>query len=449
LPYFYHCPENETLFMEFKKNLLCIAFILAAGTLAFAQPATAQKPVSVKILVDSLDRALHRIYIFPDKSKVMGDYIKEQLRKGAYRDITDPKQLAGRLGSDLQAAHKDGHLRIHYDPGFTARAAASRQSGPPDMEEALRQSREENFSFKKLEILDGNIGYVEFQGFNGFVDEAKPTISAAFGFLANTNAIIIDLRRNGGGSPPMVKYIASYFYKERTRLNDIYERRRNKTMEFWAEPEAAGNMKLSMPLYILTSKHTFSAAEDFSYAMQVNKRATIVGDTTGGGAHPTGPVDVGQGFVIDIPFARSINHITKTDWEGTGVLPDVAVTADRSLATAQALALNAQLADAKTDAQKKQIGWSLNALKAHGYDKTVDVAMLRKYAGEYGRFSISLKDDQLSLHDNKRVFSLLPITGSVFLAADWLQVEFITRDDGKVAMKFIGKSWEDIYEKMK
>jgi retinol-binding protein 3 len=435
-----------------KYTLMCIMMCVASLNNALAQSAVGKsKPVSVKILIDSLDRALYRTYIFPDKSQVMGNYLKSQLKKGAYKNISDPKLLADKIGGDLQAAHKDGHLRIHYDPEFSARGSAQQKnSGPPDLTEAIKHAKQENFSFRKVEVLDGNIGYVVFQGFNGFIEEAKPTLTAAFRFVSNTNAVIIDLRNNGGGSPWMVKQICSYFYQERTRLNDIYERRANKTMEFWAEPEVAESMKLSMPLYILTSKHTFSAAEDFTYAMQVNKRAIIVGETTGGGAHPTGPVDIGQGFVIDIPFARSINHITQTDWEGTGVVPDIAVAADEALRKAHTLALEAQLATAVTAENKKQVQWSLRALMAHDYTTTHN-AIYETYAGEYGKFSITLKDAKLYLHDfNGRTFLLKPIEGSQFLATDWLQAEFLTSASGSISLKLLGKpGWEDIYERTK
>jgi hypothetical protein len=431
---------------------LCLLVCITILHDTFAQSVQGKsKPVSVKILIDSLNKALDRTYIFPDKSQIMATYLKSQLKKGVYKSIADPELLADKIGGDLQAAHKDGHLRIHYDPEFTERAAAQQKnSGPPDLADAIRRTKEENFSFRKVEILDGNIGYVLFQGFNGFIEEAKPTLNAAFRFVSNTDAVIIDLRNNGGGSPWMVKQICSYFYQERTRLNDIYERKQNKTMEFWAEPELADTMKLSMPLYILTSKHTFSAAEDFTYAMQVNKRATIVGETTGGGAHPTGPVDVGQGFVVDIPFARSINHITKTDWEGTGVVPDIAVEADQALLKAHALALQRQLNTATSEEKKKQIGWSIRALKAHEYTSTNNT--YTSYTGTYGdKFNITMKDEKLYLHDfTGRTFLMKPIEGSLFLVADWLQAEFITSTAGGVSLKLIGKpGWEDIYERTK
>jgi hypothetical protein len=436
-----------------KSATILFVILLSMMSPAVAQQATSpsNKPVSVKVLVDSLDKALYRTYIFPEKSKLMSDYIKSQLKKGIYKNIKDPQQLADKIASDLQFVHKDGHLRMHYDPEFSAKMTEqSKQAGPPDETAAIKRTKEENFSFRKVEILDGNIGYVQFQGFSGFIEEAKPTLSAAFRFVANTNAIIIDLRKNGGGSPWMVKQIASYFYQERTRLNDIYERRGDKTMEFWAEPELADTMKLSMPVYILTSKNTFSAAEDFTYAMQVNKRAVIVGETTGGGAHPTGPVDIGQGFIMDIPFARSINHITKTDWEGTGVVPDVAVSAEQALLKAQSLALDVQLTEAKTEETKRQIRWSINALKAHDYDQTVDATSFPSYIGEYGKFNIVLKENQLYLNDFLgRTFRLRPIGGALFLADDWLQVEFLSSAN-VISLKLLGKpGWEDIYQRTK
>lgn len=437
-----------------KINLTLFLYFFIAITILWAQSSSQRKDnaITSEILIDSLTNALDRIYIFPEKSKLMGDHLKRLSKKGEYKNINDPELLAERISRDIQAVHRDGHLRIHYDPEFSARIQKAPQLElPQDRQEEVNRAKAENFSFKKLEILNGNIGYIQFQGFIGFIEEAKPTITAAFRFLSNTNAIIVDLRKNGGGSPWMVKQIASYFYQERTRLNDIYERRNNKTMEFYAEPEAAENMRLAMPVYILTSKNTFSAAEDFTYAMQVNKRAMIIGDTTGGGAHPTGPVNIGQGFVVDIPFARSINHITKTDWEGTGVLPDVPVAADQALVTAQKLALEAQLTKAKTPEQKKQIGWLIEALNVHDYDNTVNVQALKKYTGVYGQFSISIKEGQFYLHDfHGRTFNLKPISGTLFLADDWLQVEFVLERENSLAIKLLGKAgWEDVYAKTK
>lgn len=249
----------------------------------------------------------------------------------------------------------------------------------------------------------------------------------------------------------MVRQIASYFVSERTRLNDIYDRRANKTMEFWADPAEAENMKLAMPLYILTSKGTFSGAEDFTYAMQVNKRAVIVGETTGGGAHPTGPVWVGLGYVIDVPFARSINYITKTDWEGTGVIPDVSVSQDKALIKAQELILTDRAKAASNGGARMQAQWLIDALHAHDYDATISEANLAPCVGDYDRFKIRMTSGKLYLHDHLgRTFLMMPIDANHFLASDWLQLKFTIKEGVASEMVLSGKpGWVDVYERNK
>ncbi|HLF34450.1 MAG TPA: S41 family peptidase [Cyclobacteriaceae bacterium] len=412
---------------------------------------TISEKFSAKVLIDSLNIALFNNYIFPEKSAEISAHLNKQLEKSVYQKFTDPRKLAEQIQSDINAVHRDGHLRINYNPDLQKELLKPlvEQSGIDSS--MLKNQIKTNFSFKRVEILGGNIGYVEFTGFSGFVEQAKPTISSAFRFLSNSDAIIIDLRKNGGGSPWMVKHIASYFVIEKTRLNDIYDRRAGKTGEFWADPEEADNMKLSMPLYILTGKHTFSAAEDFTYAMQVNKRALIVGDTTGGGAHPTGPVSLGQGFVADIPFARSINYITQKDWEGTGVMPDVPVAEDQALIKAQKIIFSERQAKAANEAQKKNFEWFLSALDAHDYDNTISDEVLESYAGEFDNFSTFVKDNRLYLNDFLgRTFLLKPISRNLFLGDDWFQVEFLS-ESGKVSgLKMLGKAgWEDIYPRTK
>jgi hypothetical protein len=430
------------------RNVLLTMIIFATPITIRAQESEAVPALSIKILIDSIDNALLKTYIFPEKSKQMAAYLKSQFKQGAYETLTDPKLIASHLERDLRTAHYDSHLRVHYDPGFAERHHPFPASIGMDSA-ALRWERYNNFSFKRLEVLNGNIGYVEFTAFSGMINEAKATISAAFRFLSNTKAIIIDLRKNSGGSPHMVKHVAAYLVQKQTRLNDIYDRRADKTMEFWADPVEADNAKLSMPVYILTSKQTFSAAEDLAYAMQVNQRAVIVGDTTGGGAHPTGPVYIGQGFVMDIPFARSINHITQTDWEGSGVLPDVPVVAEDALIRAQDEIFALQLAEAATEAQRNQIQWFRHALRARDYDFSLDKNLLSAYVGEYDQFSVTFKDNKLYLHDFiGRTFLMKPITRTLFLAEDWLQLEFISLDGKVVQMKMMGKpGWTNVHTK--
>jgi len=159
------------------------------------------------------------------------------------------------------------------------------------------------------------------------------------GFLAYSDAIIFDLRENGGGQPAMVTLIASYLFDEPTHLIDIYNRKENSTTQNWTLSYLPGPRLAKQPAFVLTSKRTFSGAEEFAFDLKHQKRAVIVGETTGGGAHPVSGHTVADYFMIGVPFAKSLDPVTKTNWEGTGVEPDVKVPAADALATAEKLAL--------------------------------------------------------------------------------------------------------------
>jgi hypothetical protein len=188
---------------------------------------------------------------------------------------------------------------------------------------------------RRVERLAGNVGYLELDGFLDAEAAAGPA-AAAMTFLANTDALIIDLRRNGGGSPHGVALLCSYLFdaEKPVHLNSLYWRRGNRTEEFWTRKDVAGPRYVGKDVYVLTSARTFSAAEEFTYNLQCLKRATVVGETTGGGAHPGGGFPLGEHFVMFVPTGRAINPITKTNWEGIGVKPDLAVPADKALEAA-------------------------------------------------------------------------------------------------------------------
>jgi retinol-binding protein 3 len=196
-----------------------------------------------------------------------------------------------------------------------------------------------NYGFRKLERLEGNVGYLELEGF--FPTElGAETAVAAMNFLANTDALIIDLRHNHGGGPAMVALICSYLFDpEPVHLNDLYFRPEDSTHQWWTLAYVPGKRYTGKDVYVLTSKETVSAAEEFTYNLKTRKRATIVGETTAGGANPGGPRRINDNFAIWVPSGRAINPVTKTNWEGTGVAPDVAVSSARALQTAHLAAL--------------------------------------------------------------------------------------------------------------
>jgi C-terminal processing protease CtpA/Prc len=190
----------------------------------------------------------------------------------------------------------------------------------------MRQmGRLDNFGIRRVERLDGNVGYLDLRRV-AVPANAGPAISAAMELVAGTYALIIDLRRNGGGSPEGVVFWCSYlFTEEPTHLNDIFHGDTGETRQFWALPYVPGTRYVDRPVYVLTSGRTFSGGEDFCYTLQAQGRAELIGETTGGGAHPTRGFPVSPAVHIGIPFARSVNPVTGTNWQGTGVVPDIAV----------------------------------------------------------------------------------------------------------------------------
>jgi C-terminal processing protease CtpA/Prc len=204
----------------------------------------------------------------------------------------------------------------------------------------MRQmGRLDNFGIRRVERLDGNIGYLDLRRMP-LPANAGPAIAAAMELVGGTYALIVDLRRNGGGSPDGVAVWCSYLLPEGpAHLNDIFSADTGETRQFWSLPYLPGGRYLDKPVYVLTSGRTFSGGEDLAYTLQALGRAEVIGETTGGGAHPTRPFPVSAAVHIAIPFARSVNPVTGTNWQGTGVIPDTPVPADEAYPAAYAKAL--------------------------------------------------------------------------------------------------------------
>ena len=231
--------------------------------------------------------------------------------------------------------------------------------------EHLARSRHLNFGFERVERLPGNIGYLDLRFFDA-PELGGATAAAAMSLLGNSDALIIDLRRNGGGSPEMVALVTSYLYPEgeRIHLNDLYWRPGDTTDQFWTQPYVSGPHLDGKAVYILTSSRTFSAAEDFCYNLKNLERATIVGENTGGGAHPGTMVRLSDHFEMFLATGRAINPVSKSNWEGTGVPADVACPADQALSVAHVTAIE-KLLEAATDPDDQQrLNMALDAVKA-------------------------------------------------------------------------------------
>jgi hypothetical protein len=286
-------------------------------------------------VIDGAISALDEFYVYPETAKKMEDALRAHQKKGDYDAVTDADAFAMMLTDNLQDVSHDKHLRVNFSPRVLPKDEAKRD---PAEDARMRANMERNnCAFEKVERFPSNVGYVKFNGFAP-PDVCGPTATAAMNFLGNVDAIIFDLRQNGGGDPAMVALISTYLFDEPTHLNDLYNRKEDKTTQFWTLPYVPGKRLAGKPVFVLTSKRTFSGAEEFTYNLKNLKRATIVGETTGGGAHPVDGHRIDDHFMIGVPFARAVNPISKTNWEGTGVDPDVKVPADQALDVAKKMA---------------------------------------------------------------------------------------------------------------
>jgi hypothetical protein len=279
-------------------------------------------------LIENAAKALDNFYVFPDVARKMSAALRSRQRHGAYQGMTDGEIFADQLTDDLLAVSRDKHLAVRFSP----------ETVPPDQPEqrpdtdpmVRRRLLASNCGFTSVEHLPPNIGYLKLDEF-GAAAVCTPAAIAAMTLLANSDALIIDLRDDHGGAPDMVALLCSYLFREPVHLDDLYNRGESTTRQSWTLPYVRGGTFIDKPVFVLTSGRTFSAAEEFAYDLHSLKRATLIGETTGGGAHAVAPHRLADHFFIEVPFGRFINPITGTDWEGVGVDPDVRVPAAEAL----------------------------------------------------------------------------------------------------------------------
>ncbi len=297
----------------------------------------ADEPVPPREIVQTAMAILRARYVFPERAGQAAAEIEARLATGEYDGLSEP-DLAERLTSQLYAVCADKHLGVH------AHSEPRRpRPRPADRDKARQEMRSigrlDNFGIHRVERLDGNVGYVDLHRV-AMPQNAGASIAAAMELVAGTYALIFDLRHNGGGSPDGVVFWCSYLFDgPGIHLNDIFEAETGATRQFWSVSYVPGSRYVDKPVYVLTSHETFSGGEDFAYTLQALGRAQLIGETTGGGAHPTGMRPLSATMAISVPFARSVNPITGTNWEGTGVVPEVSVAAAAAHDVAYGMAL--------------------------------------------------------------------------------------------------------------
>ena len=376
-------------------SMVC-TFFVNFSVFAEDQASTVDKKEQTEV-IEAISKQLQDNYIFPKVANKMATHIRKQHKKGKYKKLLKPKEFANQLTKDLLSISKDKHIRVMFNPEAIARQnqAVSAEEQETLRQNHIKQAKKNNFGFNEVKILNGNIGYLDLRSFSD-TSYASETAVAAMNFLSNTDSMIIDLRQNGGGSPAMIQLITSYLYDgEPVHLNNFYWRPTDLHTQTWTLPHVPGKRSPDTPVYVLTSNRTFSAAEEFSYNLKNLKRATLIGETTGGGAHPGDTVNATERFQVWVPSGRAINPITKTNWEGTGVEPHIQVDQTDALNTAQIKALEVLIENSTNKESKYTYEWALDTLKTKDLNIKLEPTVLDSYVGSYGPRVISKKGNQL------------------------------------------------------
>ncbi|MGF1459701.1 MAG: S41 family peptidase [Leptolyngbyaceae cyanobacterium] len=293
-----------------------------------------------KALLDAVIATLDQ-YVFPDVAQQLQAELCQRRDAGGYDDITDGPQCAELLTLQLQELSGDRQLKVHFSPQALPHLDPEQHPTPAELLAEEQQSRLRNFDINRVERLRGNIGYLELYGFEP-PEFAGQAIAAAMTLLSHTEALIIDIRHNRGGSPAMVTLLCSYLLPTypAVHLNDLYWRPDDTTRQWWTVAHVEAPRYLDKPVYVLTSQETFSAAEEFAYNLQTLQRVIVVGEHTAGGANPGRGYRLSDHFWLFVPTGQSINPITQENWAQTGIIPDVKVPSELTLPTAHLMALN-------------------------------------------------------------------------------------------------------------
>jgi hypothetical protein len=322
-------------------GFLCSSAVLAQMSPSPTKPINATERAAV---IAKLGQQLRSQYIFPAVAAKTAASLSVKAAHGDYREDKTTTAFAKALSSDLSSIGNDKHLRVKFAPGFSQQPQnADKAPTPKEMAQMNAEMRSsaasESYGISRVQLLPGDVSYIDLRNF-GHPEFDGAAYDAAMSLVAGTKALILDLRRNGGGTPDGVAYLISHFFPvgDARHLNDIYVRADNSTRQYWTIPSAMP--RFAGPIYVLTSHLTGSGAEECAYDLQTQKRATLVGETTDGAANPGGYISIGHGFTAFVPMARPINPITKTNWEHVGVKPDIAVPAGSAMKVAYTAILN-------------------------------------------------------------------------------------------------------------
>lgn len=391
-----------------------------------------------EVLNDIIEK-LQKIYPFPEVSEKTIAGLMKQMSDGNYDQHNTPVEFATQVSGDLEEFSNDKHLDLNYDPDLAQALLTTETDSTDYTKEEAKTEIWNNYGFKELRILPGNIGYLNLSVFFA-TDYAGKTADISMNYFANCNALIIDLRQNGGGWGDMVDYLLGYFVDANGPLIlNITQSTLDSSVYSEVVPAYVPGKKLTgKPIYILTSSATASAAEAFtSHLKYLNKSTEIIGEKTAGAENPVEHIAINDKFVLQIPAWKKIYSLNPDDWEGVGIKPDIEVEASEALKTAHLKALKKLLEASVDQTTIDRYQWAIDGLSA-GY-KNVDVSIIKKYSGSYGKIKIIYRDNKLYYQrEDRRAVLLIPVSEKYYIVegTDYFRIKFI-RGSGSMILKQI------------
>lgn len=357
-------------FLCYCASMTAVALALVFGVSLTQSPQADAKfvltPEVRKQTLSELYKSLEERYVEEQTAKKIVTDLKKRESAGEFDKLDSGAAFATKINDLMKSLVTDAHLRFRFSERPLPKRERPSEPSAEEIKRAEEETRFVNAGFEKVERLRGNVGYIKFNYFDS-PENVKRPLAGAMTFLANTDALIIDLRDNGGGDPAGVQLVCSYLFGEKpVHLNSLYFRQGNRTEEFWTLKSLDAPRYLDRDVFVLTSKRTGSGAEECSYNLKNLKRATLIGSSTWGGANPGGVVRLGDHFSCFIPVGKAINPITKTNWEGSGVLPDVEVDPAKALKEAQLRAIKSMIAKTKDAAKKQDLEGIYKAIESEG-----------------------------------------------------------------------------------
>jgi hypothetical protein len=412
---------------------MCVCALASVSATAHGQAATLDAATRREV-IDTIMSQVERLYVDADTARMIVGRVRERLRAGAYDSVADPSRLSQLLTTDLRSVNHDLHLSVSYSAGNPG--GGGRGGGG-----ALGfLSRAQHFALGRVDVLPGNIGFIDITGFS-VEGQARDIIVSALEYLQTTDAMIIDVRRNRGGDGELVNFLVSHFTGPDTlATNTVRLRAGNRSFTRYTLASVPGPRRPDVPLYVLTSRATGSAGEAFAFVLQNLKRATVIGDRTAGAGHNVSIIPSGHGFQTGISYSRVSDSRTGKEWEQIGVQPDVKVDVNTALDVGQSMALKT-IASKADDAQRAMLGLIRESVEARVRPHAVPAPLLAAYAGEYeGGRRISVVDGRLMYEApiGGMAETLVALSDSVFVAASQARLTFDRGGQGQTALRIRG-----------